>query len=142
VSDIVPTPPDPDFGQWAFRTDGPIGLAGAPAPSGGVSMGHRGSSSGDRWAVKALWFAEPAFDQAVSVTGRRIDGGDESVAFPQRGNVVSTLQIPAGWSATDAHGYHTSPSAVLVTAAGCYQLTVSGPSSTSRITIRVVLADS
>ena len=67
-----------------FTTATAVELAGAPDPSSGVSLGYHGSGPPGEWAVKALWFASPGFDQPVTISGRDQAGVDESEPYPQQ----------------------------------------------------------
>jgi hypothetical protein len=124
-----------------FTTATAVELAGAPDPSSGVSLGYHGSGPPGEWAVKALWFASPGFDQPVTVSGKRRDGTGPPPRFQQGSERVEQLQIPQGWSANVDNGYHTYPSAVVVTGPGCYELTIRARNFVSTIVMQVELAD-
>jgi hypothetical protein len=144
VSTIAPTPSEVGFGPWAFTTPTAVGLAAAPDPSSGISLGYQGSGPAGEWAVKALWFATPGFDEAVTISGKRVDRTGPTgppPRFEQGSERVEQLEIPPGWSANVDHGHHTYPSAVVVSEAGCYELTISSTAFTTTIVIQVELAD-
>jgi hypothetical protein len=93
------------------------------------------------WAVKALWFANPGFDEAVTISGKRVDRTGPPPRFEQGSERVEQLEIPAGWSANVDHDHHTYPSAVVVSEPGCYELTISSTAFTTTIVMQVELAD-
>jgi hypothetical protein len=141
VSTIVSTPSEVGFGPWAFTTATAVGLAAAPEPSSGVSLGYHGSGPPGEWEVKALWFASPGFDEAVTISGKRVDGTGPPPRFEQGNERVELLRIPPGWSANVDHDHHTYPSAVVVSEPGCYELTISSTAFTTTIVMQVELAD-
>ena len=124
-----------------FETATAVGLAGAPDPSSGVSLGYHGSGPPGEWAVKALWFASPGFDQPVNISGKRLDGIGPAPQFEMGGERVDQLQIPLGWSPNVSNGYHTYPSAVVVSEPGCYELTVRAANVDATIVMQVELGD-
>ena len=124
-----------------FTTATAVGLAAAPDPSSGVSLGYHGSGPPGEWAVKALWLASPGFDQPVTVSGKRLDGSGPPPHFQQGSERVEQLQIPQGWSTNVNNGYHTYPSAVIVARSGCYELTIRATNFATTVVMQVQLAD-
>ena len=88
-----------------------------------------------------MWFATHGFGQPVTISGKRLDGTGPSPQFEMGGERVEQLQIPLGWSPNVSNGYHTYPSAVVVSEAGCCELTVRATNLAATIVMQVELAD-